>query len=276
MALQMAMERYGDRITVNGTERFKEQVIHAAAASQLPITFSDPALERRHQIILQETQQHEYFRQRKQQHGRGADRRSDGRARSTSGNRIGTGTGSVEAGRGKPGSSDGATTIAKPNVGRVGRVPPPQSRHRLRELSELGMVRIASGGEVLLPGDVSDHLEQQGTQSDHALRWGVFGSRLKPDQILAAEKYIAEREEKRRKGFDIPKHDPFKELSGVISYAGIRNIEDQVLVLLKRGERVMVLPVNYATAQRLKRLAIGDIVTITEGGSIRRSKTRSR
>jgi hypothetical protein len=43
-ALRLAMERYGKRITVNGTAEFKAQIIRAAVDSQLPITFADPAL----------------------------------------------------------------------------------------------------------------------------------------------------------------------------------------------------------------------------------------
>ena len=38
-----------------------------------------------------------------------------------------------------------------------------QGQHRLRTLSELGVVRIAGGSEVLLPRDVPRHVEQQGT-----------------------------------------------------------------------------------------------------------------
>ncbi|CUR71495.1 conjugal transfer relaxase TraI [Achromobacter xylosoxidans] len=38
------MQRYGNRITVNGTVEFKAQMIRAAVDSQLPITFTDPAL----------------------------------------------------------------------------------------------------------------------------------------------------------------------------------------------------------------------------------------
>ncbi len=48
-ALRMAMERYGERITVSGSVEFKAQVIRAAVDAQLPITFADPALESRRQ-----------------------------------------------------------------------------------------------------------------------------------------------------------------------------------------------------------------------------------
>lgn len=54
-ALRLAVERYGSRITVNGTAQFKALAIHAAATSQLPITFADPGLERRRLALLQPT-----------------------------------------------------------------------------------------------------------------------------------------------------------------------------------------------------------------------------
>lgn len=53
-ALRLAAERYGDRITVNGTTEFKAQAIRAAVDSKLPITFADPALESRRQALLQD------------------------------------------------------------------------------------------------------------------------------------------------------------------------------------------------------------------------------
>ncbi|HHX4561301.1 TPA: TraI/MobA(P) family conjugative relaxase, partial [Pseudomonas aeruginosa] len=48
-ALRLAMERYGERITVSGSVEFKAAVIRAAVDAQLPITFADPALESRRQ-----------------------------------------------------------------------------------------------------------------------------------------------------------------------------------------------------------------------------------
>jgi hypothetical protein len=146
-------------------------------------------------------------------------------------------------------------------------------------MSELGVVRIASGSEVLLPRDVPRHLERQGAQPDHALRRGVLGSgRLKPAQLAAADKYIAEREGKRSKGVDIPKHSLYNGGAGVISFAGLRHVEGQALALLRRGDAdaVMVLPIDQVTARRLSRVAIGDPITVTSRGSIQTSKGRSR
>jgi hypothetical protein len=59
------------------------------------------------------------------------------------------------------------------NAPRLTREPPPEARNRLRSLSELDVVRIDGGGEVLLPRDVSGELEQQGAEPNYSLRWPV-------------------------------------------------------------------------------------------------------
>jgi hypothetical protein len=46
-ALRMALERFGKRITVKGSDAFKEQIVIAAAAANLPIVFDDTELEQR-------------------------------------------------------------------------------------------------------------------------------------------------------------------------------------------------------------------------------------
>ncbi len=46
-ALRMALERFGKRIAIHGSDTFKEQVIVVAAAANLPIVFDDAALEQR-------------------------------------------------------------------------------------------------------------------------------------------------------------------------------------------------------------------------------------
>ena len=90
------------------------------------------------------------------------------------------------------------------------------------------------------------------------------------------DKYIAEREGKRLKGFDIPKHARYTDGEGALAFEGVRNIEGQALALLKRGDEVMVMPIDQATARRLSRIAVGEAVTITPKGSIKTSKGRSR
>jgi hypothetical protein len=121
-------------------------------------------------------------------------------------------------------------------------------------------------------------VEQQGAKPVDGLRWDIFGpGRLSPQVAAAADKYIAEREGKRLKGFDIPKHSRYTDgQDGAATFAGIRQVEGQSLALLTRGEEVMVLPVDEPTARRLKRLAVGDAITVTPQGSIKTTKGRSR
>ena len=280
-ALDMAAKRYGSCITVNGTPEFKAQMIRAAVDSQLPITFADPGLELRRQELLNKKEQDDARRREPDDRGR-ADRRSDGRdgSRTTAHSRNdGGGNNPRPAGRERSaGGVDTTRDNRKPNVGRIGRVPPPESKNRLRALSKLGVVRIASGGEVLLPGHVPGHVEHQGSKPDHALQRGVSGTGGVTKALGAADKYIAEREAKRLLGFDISKHCRYNAEGGTLTFAGVRRIEDQALALLKRSDEdtVFVMPIDTATANRLKKISIGDAVSVTPKGSIKTSKGRSR
>jgi hypothetical protein len=264
-ALRMAMARYGNRITVNGSAEFKESIAHAAATANLAITFNDAALEQRRQTLLNEITAKENRHDASARTDRGrADR---GRTRHPGA----SATHPAGAGR-RVGSAAATRATRKPDVGRVGRQPPPAAQNRLRSLSQLGLVRIASGSEVLLPGHVPDHLEHPGAQPDDRLRRGLARPGVAavagragpvpasaPSALAAVDKYIAEREEKRLKIFDIPKHRRYNESdSGVAIYAGSRQVDGHSLALLKRGEEVMVLPIDEATARRMQRLALGD------------------
>jgi hypothetical protein len=46
------MERYGQRISVDGSPEFKALVIKASVNSQLPISFAEPNLERRRHTLM--------------------------------------------------------------------------------------------------------------------------------------------------------------------------------------------------------------------------------
>jgi hypothetical protein len=271
-ALRLAGERYGNRITVNGTVDFKAQIIRAAVVARLPITFADPELERRRQSLLTNEGTHDRPNQDRGRTGHGVGRAGSGAATGQHDSRRG---GSVERGPGRAAADASAPGgKRKPNVGRIGRVPPPQSQHRLRRLSELGVVRVGSGSEVLLPRDVPRNLEQQGAKPDNQLRRPLSGPGVTPEAMVAADKYIAEREAKRLKGFDIPKHCRYNGEDGAFSYAGSRNIDGHPLALLKRGDDVLVLPVDPATERRVKRVSIGENVIVNEKGSITTSKGR--
>ena len=276
-ALRLAVVKYGERITVNGTPEFKAQVVRAAVDFPLQITFADPGLERRRLELL--TRENVNDRQTSER-GR-TDRRGAGSARYSAvvGPRATRSGPRSEQGVGR---AAGGASRRQPHLGCPGRVAPPASRHRLRTLSQLGVVRFAGGAQVLLPRDVPGHLEQQGVQPDHALRRGIPGPGLTPEQVGAMEKYIAERELKRRTIGDIPKHERYTVGAGAITFAGVRHIDGQTLVLLKRDGAndpvgsILVLPVDPTTARRAARIAVGDSVSVTAGGSLKTSKGRRR
>ncbi len=305
-ALELALARYGDRISVCGTPAFKAQVIRVAVEAALPLTFTDPALEERRQHRLHKETAHEHATP----DGRGSpDRRGAGRAgvgAADAGSRARRARGIAVPASVLPSAALPVSALPlQPHPGRAGGVPPPERQHRLRGLSELGVVRFADGAEVLLPGDVPRHLEQPGTQPDHALRRGVPGAggrrarRLnagvpEPAALAAAQAYIAEREEKRLRGIDIPKHALYTQCADVILFGGLRQCQGETLVLLRHGaaqrqgetrmeretrremetetETVMVLPVDATTARRLSRVALGAPLRVTARGSIQRSR----
>lgn len=270
-ALKLAAQQLGPVLTVQGSAEFKAKAIRAAVDAGLAIRFSDPALELRRISLTQQERTHDTTARPSQpdaarldggrslRHGAGVIQQR-GATHFNSAGRGGTANGGAERGN----------APSKPNIGRVGRNPPPQSQNRLRSLSQLGVVRIASGTQVLLPSDVSRNLDQQGAQPAHPLRRPVFGSRLTNASLAAADKYIAEREAKRAQGFDISKHIPYNHGSGELSFAGVRSVEGHTLVLLKRtDDALLVAPVDEALARRLSRLKIGDPVAVTERGGLK-------
>ena len=266
----MAMKRYGDKLTVNGSAEFKEQVARAAAAAKLAVTFDDPTLERSRQLLYLQPS----TTAKVDMYEHAADRGRTDSSRTVR-------TGPVAGARDNRNRFDNVSRAAggtgaggKPYVSRVGRTPPPESQNRLRNLSELGVVRIADGTEVLLPGDVPNHMEQQRTEPDNAMRRDIHRAGITPKQ--AAENYISEREEKRIKGISIPLHRHYMQGDeGSTTYAGTRQVGGHSLALLKKGDDIIVMPVDEATANRISRLKVGDPLTLKPDGSMTR-KARSR
>lgn len=52
-AVRLAREKYGDHLTVDGDEKFKAAVVEAAVSSGQSVTFADPDMERRRQVLEQ-------------------------------------------------------------------------------------------------------------------------------------------------------------------------------------------------------------------------------
>lgn len=267
-ALRLAMERYGTNITVHGTADFKAQIVEVAATAKLQLTFTDFTLERKRVALVT----HSTTTQQE------SNNESTDRGRRTGSGAGGIGASGRNAGTGHDHGRGafGFGFTRKPNLGSVAVIPPPEARNRLRNLSELGVVRIKEGGEMLLPSAVSGHLEQPGAQSDNTLRRRVSRGELAPPSFAAADRYIEEREQKRLKILDIMEYRRYTIADvGVLAFAGVRQIAGESLALLKRNEVILVMPIDEKTANRLSRLAIGEPVTCSGIGSVK-TKGRSR
>ena len=279
-ALQMAVQRYGKKINVNGSIAFKAKVILAASDLRLDIQFSDPLLELKRRQLLDK-------RVSNGQTG------SISHAASESGSAVRTSISNARQqlanGRSKraspqPDQISRATAAAadgnrKPDIARVGTSPPPFRRNRLCSLSELGMVHHIGGAELLLPRDVPHHVDAEKATGDTGMRrnpdWA--GTGLVQDSAAAkADQYIAEREEKRQRGLDIEMHSRYTFGSETTTFQGIRNVDGQPLALLKRSKTIMVTPISEAAVLRLSKMGIGTEVKMSTIGPVRAKKVNSR
>lgn len=170
-ALRMAIERYGNCITVNGSAAFKESIVKAAVAAQLPVSFDDAMLERRRRQLTQP------LKQKEGKHGNDSSNNDDIAGRPAHGSngsaRQSTASRAARATRHatfttRPGGRH--THGKQPDTGSAGRATPPARAHGVRGLSKLGVVHVSNRSEVLLPGNVPDHMEHQRTKPDHGMR----------------------------------------------------------------------------------------------------------
>lgn len=122
---------------------------------------------------------------------------------------------------------------------------------------------------MLLPRDVPCNVEHERTQSDNRLRRGVSGVGAVNAGASAADKYIAERELKRQTIADIARHRRcLSSDAGVAQFAGTRQIDGELLALLKRKDEVIVLPIDAHMFSKMRRLAIGASVMLSAQGVI--------
>ena len=307
--LRMAVYRYGSRIKVTGSAEFKEKIVQVAVKAKIKVTFENEDLEKKRLDLKAAEEAHKnlssvkmrekvglskqqakaagafveealgeldvFINHQKEEHNNEQRRRYNQHGRGRRPNRRSPGEATGERDRlggyqSEGNQSRGRGWVRKPNVGCVGTSPPPTSRNRLRKLSSLGLVQFSDRSEVLLPGDVSNHLEHSRTQHTDQLRRPISGS----GRIAAVDKYIEEREGKRLKGIDIPKHRGYIESDqGVFVYAGIRYNDGGSLALLKNDKNeIVVLSINASTVNRLKKCKVGDNITLTAG----QIKTRGR
>lgn len=136
-------------------------------------------------------------------------------------------------------------------VGRVGQVAPPvKSRQRLHTMAK-----------------------REESRNDDAPVVTPAATMPARPQPTAVDAYVRERESKRVRGLDVPKHLPFGNQAGKYVFAGRRQVQGVELVLLQRGQEIFVLKTGDDAAL-WGQLRIGREVSIDGTGKLRRGRTR--
>ncbi|MGC1183197.1 TraI/MobA(P) family conjugative relaxase [Legionella sp.] len=162
-ALEMARQRYGDCIDVNGSPLFKKIILQIVIQYQIPITFADLDLEnQRQKLNFEQETNHELSRPNRQSH----------RRRTPGGHEaVGTATGNRRS-------------STKPNAFSIRQGLPAKDHNSLRNLSQCDLVQLTGGGQVLLQDNAHDQLERQGFQPDNNVRRVVSGLKRKSNSYM--------------------------------------------------------------------------------------------
>lgn len=146
-------------------------------------------------------------------------------------------------------------------VAAVGRKPPPAAQTRMRPLSALDAGPLGRGNPL---GPAPAPVPARAPVTP----WQIRGAIFSPAAYAAADAYIAERESKRAIGMDMPRHSRFSTGAGDLTFAGLRNKDGHALALLKRGDEVLVMPIDGTTAQRLARTGLSTPVKVNANATI--------
>jgi Relaxase/Mobilisation nuclease domain/Large polyvalent protein-associated domain 7 len=152
-ALRVAVAKYGEVIKLDGDKDFKDQVILAAAASGIKVSFSDKELNA--QLTAFKDKYKDELRNRRRNPG--------GFGKPFGWRNNGTG-------RGMAGSGTTKETARKPNASKHPEPPPTQRHHGLRELRDVVMAFDSRRTKVLLPGDVLNNLDNSKPGNNNDVR----------------------------------------------------------------------------------------------------------
>ncbi|HAT8773708.1 TraI/MobA(P) family conjugative relaxase [Legionella pneumophila] len=162
-ALEMAQQRYGDRICVNGSPLFKKIILQIVIQYQMPITFADLDLEnQRQKLNFEQEKSHEQSRSNRQYPRRGTPGSHEA-VGATTGNRRNWST--------------------KPNSFSIRQGSPAKDHNGLRNLSQCDLVQLTPGSKVLLQDHAHDKLERKGIQLDNNVRRKIFRLKKKSKAI---------------------------------------------------------------------------------------------
>lgn len=263
-AILMAIYKYGNSLNLSGTDEFKSKVIDIVVSKNINVTFNDPEIEKNRKKIEVEYAKRRIrkriksveFRRRKQLR---SENRKFSKYRTS--NKATTNTGTFNTGR-----------VEGSQIARGG--------YNLRNLSECSMDGLERRSKMLLPSHARANLENNGAGSSDIVRRPIFRARLNipgiksdDNSILAADKYINERNKKREIIFDIKNHmhynGIFKEKPSLsdFRYNGMRYIDGNALALFESDNNtITVIPVDKTIETKLRKCSRGDSVTISKEG----------
>jgi hypothetical protein len=285
VALRIASERYGSRLTLNGKLAFKVAAARAAAASGLDVTFTDPTIEAYRYRIHEEIMRKEGPAGRDITPGTAARPNGAPTGHATP-KRDGPGPRGVEqpgfgimAALGDDNSILASAVAASIVADRPVKVP--EFPTTLDTLPRLRMTAAAEQSATTLSDHSNDRLvadlPKPGNElrragddrsADHSgandRRDGADRAGSPPaarnagskDETDAAGRYIAERTDKRAKGIaDIVDHARYAGETGPFIYRGARHVDGEALILLHArmplGTTIEILDVQHAIANAI-------------------------
>ena len=277
-AILMAKHRYGQNLTVNGNDEFKRKIANIVVEKNINVNFSDPNLEKYKNELLGDKNEHRTGTKR--------HRESPASIRSRTRTRTRTNT------RTNSGKRKFISRII--NIGRIALGTITGGSNNMRNLSECNMASIERRSKMLLQTNERDNLENNRAGGADTLRRNVdsgldsgrinvFGYDIDNAAILAANKYIEERNEKAKKMFDIKKHIQYNELnlgssgSSSYSYNGIRYISGQALALFETDNNsIAVVPISKEIENKLRKCSRGTLITINKSGGFNIKQNRRK
>ncbi|HIF0302614.1 TPA: LPD7 domain-containing protein [Legionella pneumophila] len=237
-AIELARTRYGNRLDIQGDTVFKQKILELVVQQNIPIQFSDREFEKRrveNLKVLKKGEQDERRRQNQRSYGY-AGRHTRG----------GLGVSKLQR--------TGRRGDIQPNPLSYRREPPPQRKNRLRELSKLGLVQLATGFKMLLPSHVSRQLEQQQPRATHPLRWEISGA-----GVELAKRFIAEQRHQQSENGK-PLQLLTKDLRKAV-YLGVKPVGDGAVAMFEQGNTIFVGCVSGDFVEQSS-LKAGDRVSI--------------
>lgn len=272
-AILMAKYRYGQNLIVNGNGEFKRKIVNIVVEKNIDINFSDPDLEKYKNELLGDKNE--------QRAGTKRHRESSPSIRSRANRNTRTRT------RTRTNSGQRKFISRIINIGRIAIGTIAGRSHNMRNLSECNLASIERRSKVLLQTNERNNLENNRTGRSDIVRWNVdsgrvkvFGYDIDSAAILAANKYIEERNEKTKKMFDIKKHMQYNELdSGPSSYSynGLRYINGHALALFETDNNsIAVVPVSKEIESKLRKCSRGTLITINKSGGFNIKQNRRK